>query len=181
MNREITYQMGVDLPSLVMEDEFRMKVKLQGGRTASEQDVLALETRLACKLSDSFRKFLQEHDGAKPETNIFSIDEKNESGVNKFIPAAEILKERSHIENIPVKAFPVAWAEGGNYVFIDEGKNGAVYFWDHETAEATELASTFGDFLNLLQPFDITTVKLKPGQVKKVWIDPEFVKQLKKQ
>ena len=85
-----------------------MKVKLQGGRTGSQQDVPALETQLACKLSDSFRKFLQEYDGAKPETNIFSIDEKNESGVNEFIPAAEILKERSHIENIPVKAFPVA-------------------------------------------------------------------------
>lgn len=158
-----------------------MKVKLQDGKIASEQDVLALETRLGCELSDSFRKFLQQDDGAKPETNIFRIDDKNESGVNKFIPAAEILKELGYIENIPPNAFPVAWAEGGNYVFIDEGKNGAVYYWDHEAAEATELASTFGDFLNLLQPFDITSVKLKPGQVKRVWIDPEFLKRFKKQ
>lgn len=158
-----------------------MKLKLQGGRAASEQNVLALETRLGCKLSDSFRKFLQANDGAKPETNIFRISDNNECGVNRFIPSDEVLKERSYIENIPPKAFPVAWAEGGNYVFVDEGKNGAVYFWDHETAEVTELASTFGDFLNLLQPFDITTVKLKPGQVKRVWVDPDFLKRLKKQ
>ena len=158
-----------------------MKIKLQGGKPASEQNVLALETGLGCKLSDSFRKFLQAHDGAKPETNIFKINDKNDCGVNRFIPSDEVLKERSHMENIPPKAFPVAWAECGNYVFIDEGKDGAVYFWDHETAEATELVSTFGDFLNLLQPFDITTVELKPGQVKKAWIDPDFLKRLKKQ
>jgi hypothetical protein len=164
----------------VLEDELRVNVKLQGGKAASEQNILALEEGLGCKLSDSFRKFLQAHDGAKPETNIFKINDKNECGVNRFIPSERVLRERSYIENIPPKAFPVAWAEGGNYVFIDEDKNGAVYFWDHETAEAIPLAFTFGDFLNLIKPFDLTSVKLKPGQVKKVWVDPELVKRLKK-
>jgi hypothetical protein len=155
-----------------------MTVKLEGGKTASQQNILALETGLGCKLSNSLRKFLQEQDGAKPETNIFTIRDKDECSVTSFIPCGEILKERGYIENIPPKAFPVAWAEGGNYVFVDEDKNGVVYFWDHETAKDTALAFTFGDFLNLLQPFDISTVKLKPGQVKKVWIDPEFLKRL---
>jgi hypothetical protein len=158
-----------------------MTVKLNGGKTASEQDILALETALGCQLSDSLRKFLQEHDGAKPENNIFKIGDTNECGVNRFIPCGEILKERNYIENTPPKSFPVAWAEGGNYIFVDEGKNGVVCFWDHETAEATSLAVTFGDFLDLLQPFDPSTVKLKPGQVKRIWIDPEFLKRLKKQ
>jgi cell wall assembly regulator SMI1 len=158
-----------------------MKIKLHGGKPASEQNISALETALGCELSESFKQFLRAHDGAEPETNIFSVDDKNECGVNGFIPSEEVLKERSYIENLPPKALPIAWAEGGNYVFIDEGKNGAVFFWDHETAEATALAVTFGDFLNLLEPFDISTVKLKPGQVKKVWIDPEFLKRLKKQ
>ena len=38
----------------------------------------------------------------------------------------------------------------------------------------------FGAFLDILEPFDIKTIQLKPGQVKKVWIDPEFLKRLKK-
>jgi hypothetical protein len=94
---------------------------------------------------------------------------------------AEIMKERAHIENIPAKAYPIAWAEGGNYIFIDEEKSGAVFFWDHEVPEEiTELAANFGTFLDLLDPFDINTIELKPGQVKKVWVDPEFLKRIKK-
>jgi hypothetical protein len=164
-----------------VEDEFGMKVKLHGGEPASEQDILTLEKGLDCKVSDSYRKFLLEHNGAKPGRNIFKISANHEAGVNSFIAAKEIMKERRYIENIPPKAFPVAWAEGGNYVFVDESNNGAVYFWDHETAETTKLAFTFGDFLNLLQPFDPKTVELKPGQVKRVWIDPEFLKRINKE
>jgi len=101
--------------------------------------------------------------------------------VNQFIPVAEIQKERAYLENIPAKAYPIAWAECGNYVFVDEGKNGAVFFWDHEIPEEiTELAANFGAFLDLLEPFDIKTIELKPGQVKRVWVNPEFLKRLKK-
>lgn len=143
--------------------------------------ILALQTALGCQLSDSYKSFIRVHDGAEPETNIFRISEKNESGVNRFIPVSEIFKERARVKNLPMSAFPVAWAEGGNYVFVDEDRDGAVFFWDHEEPEkAVKLAANFGAFLELLKPFDIKTVKLKPGQVKKVWIDPEFLKRLKK-
>ena len=78
-------------------------------------------------------------------------------------------------------AYPIAWAEGGNYVFIDEGKNGAVFFWDHEVPEEIkEVAPNFEAFLDHLEPFDINAIQLKPEQVKKAWIDPEFLKRLKK-
>jgi hypothetical protein len=87
----ITTSQALDLRLFVLEDEFRVNVKLQGGKAASEQNILALETGLGCKLSDSFRKFLQAHDGAKPETNIFKINGKNECGVNRFIPSDEVL------------------------------------------------------------------------------------------
>jgi hypothetical protein len=102
--------------------------------------------------------------------------------VNEFIPANEILEERNYIENIPDKAYPVALASGGNYVFIDEHKNGAVFFWDHELPEdITELAPSFGAFLDLLEPSDIEKVVLKPGQVKRVWIHPDFLKLIQKE
>lgn len=158
-----------------------MKIEIKNGRPASGEAILALEEVLGCRLSDSFRDFLATNDGAEPETNIFKIDDNNDCGVNQFIPVAEIRKERAYIENISPRAYPVAWAECGNYVFIDEDKDGAVSFWDHEIPEQpTQLAVSFGAFLELLEPFDIRTIQLKPGQVRKVWVDPEFLKQLKK-
>jgi SMI1 / KNR4 family (SUKH-1) len=105
-----------------------MKIELKKGKLASDEPILALQAALGCQISDSFRSFLRGNDGAEPETNIFKITEKNESGVNQFIPVSEILKERGRIEDIPRTAYPIAWAEGGNYVFVDEGKNGAVFF-----------------------------------------------------
>ncbi|SRR5258706_8576816 len=159
-----------------------MKIKLRNGEPASEEAILTLEAALGCPLSHSFRAFVRDHDGAEPETNIFKISDNNDSGVNKFIPVSDILKERAYIENIPRRAYPVGWAEGGNYVFVDEDRNGAAFYWDHELPdEPTQLADSFGAFLDLLEPFDIKTVQLKPGQVKSVWVDPEFLKKLNKQ
>lgn len=158
-----------------------MKVKLKNGGSAGEERILAVEDALGYRLSDSFRDFVRTHDGAKPENNTFRITENNNAGVNRFIPVDEIMKERAHIENIPGSAYPIAWAEGGNYVFVDEGKGGAVFFWDHELPQQiVELAPSFAGFLESLEPFDIKTVELKPGQVKRVWVDPEFLKKLKK-
>lgn len=157
-----------------------MKIRLKNGKGASEERILSLEATLGCRLSDSFRNFLQTHDGAEPETNRFRINEKNSSGVNRFIPVREIQRERTRIENIPRGAYPIAWAEGGNYVFVDEDKGDAVFFWDHEIPDKpVKLASGFDAFLELLEPFDIKTVQLKPSQVKKVWVDPDFLKTLK--
>jgi hypothetical protein len=157
-----------------------MKIKLKNGKIVSEEKMLAVQAALGCQLSDSFKSFVRINDGAEPDTNIFKIGEKNECGVNRFIPLDQIPKERTHIENIGKDAYPVAWAEGGNYVFIDENTGGAVFFWDHEEPEKiTELAPSFGAFLDILEPFDVKKVILKPGQVKKVWVDPEFLKRLK--
>src|SRR2546426_3977723 len=98
-----------------------MKIKLKNGKAASEEMIQEVQTALGCQFSDSVGTFFRANDGAEPETNIFRISENNESGVNRFIPLGGILKERNRIENLPMKAFPVAWAEGGNYVFVDEG------------------------------------------------------------
>jgi hypothetical protein len=158
-----------------------MKVKLHEGRRASEDAVLALEVTLGCRLCDSFRSFLLAYDGSVPETNTFRISDCNDGGVNGFIPVSEIQGVRRYIENLPRRAYPVAWAECGNYVVIDEDRSGAVFFWDHEIqGEPIELAPNFGFFLGLLEPHDITTIPLKPGQVKRVWVDPGFAERFRK-
>jgi hypothetical protein len=156
-----------------------MKLKLTKGRPASPKDIAALREKIGGHIDQAFLKFATSNDGAEPEANIFKIGDGNESGVNAFIPIKEIPDVMSRTEYLPKAALPVAWAEGGNCVFIDQSENGAVYFWDHEQPDnATKLASSFESFLDLLEPFDVSTIKLKPGQVKKAWIDPDFLKSI---
>jgi hypothetical protein len=156
-----------------------MKIKLRNGSPASEEAILALEVVLGCRLSDSFKDFVRTHDGAEPETNVFRVGDHNSSGVHEFMSINEIPETRRRIEDIPTRAYPVAWDECGNLIFIDEDRNGAVFFSNHEILnDHTEMAASFGAFLDLLEPFDIKTVKLEPGQVKRVWVDPEFLKKL---
>jgi SMI1-KNR4 cell-wall len=163
--------------------EATMRVRLAQGKPASAESIAAIEVETGLPLSKSFRTFLENHDGAEPDDNIFKVDEKNNSGVRRFIPADEVLWYRKSIEGFPEirTAYPVAYDSFGNYVFIDEGNGGAVYFWDHEVLDhAAELAPSFDAFLDLLQPFDPSTIELRPGQVKRVWIDPAFLKNLKR-
>jgi len=156
-----------------------MNIAINGGKPASERDILALESALGCCLSAAFRTFVEASDGAEPENNIFKVGSDNESGVRQFIPVAEIPHELTFLDDLSAHAYPIAWDDCGNYVVVDEDQQGAVFFWDHELPEPlTKLASDFGEFLNLLQPFDPASVQVKPGQVKSAWIDPEFLKLL---
>lgn len=151
-------------------------IKIDKSRAASVNDISALEKTLGIVLSIGFKAFLKEYDGAEPESNIFQINNTNNSGVNEFIPVQMILKEREHIENIPPRAFPFAYAEGGNYLILDLNDKEDVLFWDHETAELIKLSNSFEEFLSDLQPFSVNDVVLESGEVGNVWIDPDFLK-----
>ncbi|MEM6791925.1 MAG: SMI1/KNR4 family protein [Myxococcota bacterium] len=81
---------------------------------------------------------------------------------------------RGHISQ---QAWPIADAEGGNYVCLRREPSGAwgVVFWDHELEEETAISSTFSEFLDSLRNFDPASVELKPGQLISVWIDPSLL------
>ncbi len=148
----------------------------------SVQQLDALERSLGASLPIDFRVFLTRHDGSKPETNSFSVDAGNESGVNGFVPARSLARQRAAlVGRIPRNILPIAWAEGGNYVCLNLADAGDVLFWDHETEMITHLADSFDEFLLLLRPFDTSSVEFKPGQVRSAWIDPEFLRSLKEQ
>lgn len=49
-----------------------------------------------------------------------------------------------------------------------------IYFWDHEVDRNEVIADTFEDFLERLDPFDLSQVQLEKGQVMRVWLDPNF-------
>src|SRR5579862_581824 len=133
----------------------------------------ALEIRFG-ELPKSYKAFLNQHDGAEPEENIFKIDERTSANVRQFIPAADIIRCCNAIEGFPKNMLPFAEAEGGDYIYLNPA-DGTIHFWDHEVDEADpKVANSFDDFLTMLEKFDIDEIKLKPGQVKRAWIDPNF-------
>lgn len=155
-----------------------MKISLNGGGVASERSISALEALIGQPLDQSYRNFVAENDGAVPESNTFPVNGINNfGGVNEFTPVEDIIAERAHFENIGPQTYPVALSEGGNYVVLDQAKGGAIYFWDHELDEFSRIADSFAEFLDLIEPFDVSSVKLAPGQVKSAWIDPDFLKR----
>ena len=159
-----------------------MKIKL--GKAVSHpsaEQVSALEVSLGTKFTDEYLNFLKGYNGAVPEANVFRVSDQNSSGVNGFIPLEKIACEVKFLDSeVSPDFFPIAYAEGGNYVCLPiAGGHGGVYFLDHEIpgSEAlTRMAGSLEEFLDQLQPLDREEIKLKPGQVKKAWIDQSLLR-----
>ncbi|MEJ2664941.1 MAG: SMI1/KNR4 family protein [Spirochaetia bacterium] len=164
-----------------------MAVKLiKKGKPITLEQLQSIEQLLGGKLPSDFKNFLMENNGGEPEINEFDIpDLKSGSGVSQFLSADEIInKKESMKERFVDEAWPIAQAEGGNYICLVTGKKSGIYYWEHES-EAEEgrpanfdnlfkVADTFSHFFDALKKFDISKNNLKPGQVKKVWVDPDF-------
>lgn len=157
-----------------------MKVKLSKGHSISQEAVKKIEIKLDIKLPNDYKDFLLKNDGAIPSDNIFEVNANIDSGVNGFIPLDQVNKEMRKLDSVYFsKVVPIAWAEGGNYIYMSLIEKRGIYFWDHEEPHKVyHIASCFDDFLNLLKPFDIDSIELKEGQVKSAWIDPDFLKSL---
>jgi SMI1-KNR4 cell-wall len=138
-----------------------------------EATLRLVESDLKCALPASFRAFVAKHDGAVPQDNIFSTSD-NQSGVSRFVPVSEAARLRTGIEGFPDQAIPIAEDDCGNYVWLHP-KTGEIFFWDHEIeCDGQRIAESFDSFLSMLQPFDPASIKVQPGKVISVWIDPDF-------
>lgn len=145
----------------------------------SEEQIAAAERALGCRLPASLRNFAQEHDGARPEDNAFDLPG-NQSGVRTFISLADAPQLRRQIDGFPRAGVPIADDGCGNYVWL-RPETGEILFWDHEVeGDGNIIAQDFGLFLATLRPFDSGSVKLRPGQLKGVWIDPDFLAEQRK-
>lgn len=160
-----------------------MTIRISRARAApSDDEVRKVEAQLGVKLPADYLAFVKHSNGGTPQTNIFRISAKIESGINQFIPFDKIAYESGLIrEQVTNKYVPIAYAEGGNYLCIAATgtEAGMVYFLDHEVPgldALTQLADSLPAFLELLKPFDTKDIQLKPGQVKKAWIDPSLLK-----
>lgn len=157
-----------------------MQVVLSGGGEVSQSAVSTLESAIGQPLDEQFRRFVTHQNGATPGSNSFPVNGvAHMGGVDQFIAVEDIVAERSYIDDLPSHAYPVALSSGGNYVLLDQGQGGAIFFWDHEIEGGIyKVAESFETFLDMLEPFDVSTIKPAPGQVKSAWIDPDFLKQL---
>jgi hypothetical protein len=173
---------------------------LETNRKIGLTDIGRFEAEIDANLPPEYRQFLLTFNGGKPEGNQFDVREaKTNAGVNLFFGLlntqreGDLLYERARmLDRVPHNVLSIGNASCGNLVCLSLRTDtfGQIFFWEHEMeAEEGEPATfsnlfkvgnSFQQFFDGLKKFDPSQVELEPGQVKRVWIDPEFLKSLKK-
>lgn len=154
-----------------------MNVKVLSGNKANDIEIATLEQAIGVKLPSDYVEFLKVSEGAELDNNCFFYSDGSQSGVNQFIPLSQINTESHYLENLPKHAFPIAWAEGGNYVYLSLTDPVGVFFWDHEEPHKTyKVAPSFKGFLDCLKPANLEIAEY--DDVEEAWVDPEFLKSL---
>jgi hypothetical protein len=149
-------------------------------------DVAAVEIAIGTKFPSDYVDFIQGNNGAYFSDNVFDIPGGNHSGISQVIPFDKVLYEKSLIDQTgDFGYFPVAYAEGGNYVCLATrgSEVGKIYFCDHEVAGKEAfllLAQSLTEFLDSLKPFSPADIEPTQEQKEKgrVWIDPDFLKKI---
>ena len=149
-----------------------MNVQLEKYQSIPDDDISKFEADLKVSFPPDYREFVSKYDGATPEENVFENDAN--VSVDRFIPISQMKRRASGVEGLPPDALPIAEAPSGNFIYLRKS-DFSVWFWDHEIESGDkELASSFDRFMQKLVPFDIDSIQLQPGQVKSVWVDPDF-------
>src|SRR5215469_508856 len=105
---------------------------------------------------------------ALPKRKFFKTDSGG-FGVRILFP---VHSWRQHTEPCRQAGSQILGEDGcGNFFLY--APDGSVSFWDHETDQETVLAASVEEFCDsLVEP---TPVVLRPGQVKRAWINPDFL------
>ncbi|MCG9873862.1 MAG: SMI1/KNR4 family protein [Leptospiraceae bacterium] len=163
-----------------------------------EERVLKFESEFKLKLPDDYFEFLIQNNGGKPDLNILDVDNFGQININNFF-GFDLKDKESNLEfcydmfknRIPIGILPIAESEGGNIICISLTKEvGSIYFWDHEM-EADEgekpdysnmykISDSFSSFIKRIEKFDPSKVEVNEKDVMNVWVDPEFLKDIKK-
>jgi hypothetical protein len=127
---------------------------------------------------EKYKKLVQQTRITLKKRNTFSKNGR-EYALRALFPVEAWADETStwlgNCERSEKDVFTIGNDSGGNYFLL---RSGQVTYWDHETDLETPLSKTLEDFLAAL--WEGTPVKLNPGDVIKVWIDPDFLREQKK-
>lgn len=143
-----------------------MTISLPTVEAASPASVAALVNTYG-ELPTDYVEFLAAHDGVRPPENM--LDGTNNSiGIERFIPAAEILSVASNVDGLSQNLIPVAEDDSGNFICI-KADDHKVYFWDHELDKNRVISESFQELLSKLKLFDLSTIQLQPGAITYAW------------
>ncbi len=175
-----------------------MAIRIKQSRSRiTDPQIALLEQELGSRLPDDYKQFLLNTNGGVPEPNEFDVPATSTgSGVNIFYGSlakahdGDLVYEQILLKDrLPDRLVAIADAEGGNRVCLSSRPEdfGVVFFWDHELESETDqsaplsrLSSSFAELFSSLRPFDPKNIELKPRQIKKAWISPEFLQNIQK-
>lgn len=157
-----------------------MKITMNAGGEATQEDITALENKIGMPLAPSFHRFVKIHDGAEPAPHGFLIsEEEGEDEIRAFIATRDIPATMERMD-LPKGTYPVAYDSLGNYLIIDQSKGDAVFFWDHEIEDnLIKVANSFDEFLDMLKP-DASDEDVDPSRLLSDWKSPDFDLQFAK-
>ncbi len=148
-----------------------MAISLARTGAASDASLKALTEKYG-DLPPEYVEFLAIHDGVEPPSNVLS-GTNYEVSVSAFLPASHVIDNANSIEGLSRGLLPFGEDGSGNFVCIGADDH-RVYFWDHEIDNDKVIAESFSEFLERLEPFDLSSMTLKPGQDLGGWVDPDF-------
>jgi hypothetical protein len=174
-------------------------IRIKGNKQKLDKNrVLEFEKKNNLKLPEDYIEFLIQYNGGKPSVNILDVDNFGQININLFFGIDLKVKEtnldfcfETFKNRIPIGLLPIGESEGGNIICISLYKEiGSIYFWDHEM-EADEgekpdytnmykISDSFSSFIKRIEKFDPSKVEVNEQDVISVWVDPDFLKEIKK-
>lgn len=115
---------------------------VEGGPVLSGEEIAALESKNGITLPDSYRAFLLETNGGRPERDLFTVPGYDANpvgrvhfffGLNDSVQSCNLDWNREvFADRIPEHMLPIATTEGVDKICISLASDtlGAVYFWD---------------------------------------------------
>ncbi|MCC5801853.1 SMI1/KNR4 family protein [Rossellomorea vietnamensis] len=161
----------------------------------NQKPVDKIEKIVGATLPKEYIQFLRKHNGGFPEANIVISETAPECIITSFYgtdvePVHDLYSRFKTFEGrVPNRCIPIASDAGGNLVVLNvrNPNYGYVFFWDHEEDSGDKemnlndlclIAPSFNEFLTLIKPAHIEE-DLRGYEVKEVWVDTDFLKDLK--
>lgn len=166
----------------------------------SQQDLNELEKKVGASFPEEYVNFLRKYNGGEVEDNIIELSsgEIESFNVSSFFGTRledinDLLSCYDTFEGrIPKGSIPIGRDVGGNIVCLNLNREeyGYIFLWDHdielefednemEIQDLYYVAPSFEDFLQMIKPYDPEEDDLDGYEGEEVWIDPDFLKELK--
>lgn len=172
-------------------------INIVSNKGFNENELITFSNKIGYKLPNDYIGFLRHHNGGLVKDSISTY---YKNGHQKFILTSmfglesedNLISQYERYKNrIPNTCIPIGRDAGGNLVCLNlsEDRYGHIYFWNHEEELKYEegkitindlyfIAETFNDFLNSIERDDIKKSEDKGYKVKKVWVNPDFLKEI---